>query len=244
MKVYIGCSGFYYDDWKNKFYPVNIPKKDWLPYYADKFNAVEINSSFYRTPARKDLKNWADITPADFRFIFKGYQFITHRKKLNVDQNLVRSLHDFYDSLSPIETKTAGILWQFPSNFPFDYERIEKFAGHLKMEIPNFFEFRKPEWFKKEVVDFMHENGLGFCTVSAPGLHYEEMYNPSQWVYLRLHGKYKWYDYSYSKEELKEFRSDIKKIEPDQAFVFFNNDVGAQAPENARQLMDLFNRES
>jgi uncharacterized protein YecE (DUF72 family) len=242
MRVYIGCSGFYYDDWRNKFYPEGIPKRDWLSYYAEEFNAVEINSSFYRIPAQKDLKNWMDKTPHNFRFIFKGYQYITHRKKLNVDQNLIRSLHEFYDSLSPIEPKTAGILWQFPSNFPHDFNRIEKFASHLKKEIPNFFEFRKPEWFKKEMVDFMNDKGLGFCTVSAPGLNYEEMYAPNKWVYLRLHGKYKWYDYSYREEELKEFRSDIRKTEPDQAFVFFNNDIGAQAPRNARQLTELFNQ--
>lgn len=110
MNIYIGCSGFYYTDWKKVFYPEDLQKKNWLTYYAEKFNSVEINSSFYKIPDRKDLKNWAEITPPEFRFVFKGYQFITHRKKLNVDQTLVRSLHDFYDRLSVIEHKTACIL--------------------------------------------------------------------------------------------------------------------------------------
>lgn len=240
MRVYIGCSGFYYKDWKNEFYPQSLPKKDWLSYYAEKFNAVEINSSFYRIPDRKDLKIWAEKTPDNFRFVFKGYQFITHRKKLNVDQDLVRSLHDFYESLSLIEHKTAGILWQFPSNFPYDLKRIEKFSEHLKMEIPNFFEFRKPEWFHQEVIDLMNQLGHGFCTVSAPGLQYDEVFSISKRVYLRLHGKYTWYDYLYNDEELKEFKAKIQTAKPDQAFVFFNNDVGAQAPRNARQMIDLF----
>ena len=241
MKVYIGCSGFYNKDWKNEFYPENLPKKSWLSWYAGKFNAVEINSSFYRIPIKKDLKTWADKTPDHFRFVFKGYQYITHRKKLNVDQNLVRSLHDFYEGLSLIEHKTAGILWQFPSNFPYDFKRIEKFSEHLKMEIPNFFEFRKPVWFCQEVIDLMNHLGFGFCTVSAPGLPYHEVFSSNQWVYLRLHGKYKWYDHLYDQEELKKFKRSIQEAKPDQAFIFFNNDVGAQAPRNASELVDIFN---
>jgi uncharacterized protein YecE (DUF72 family) len=241
MNVYIGCSGFYYKDWKGDFYPEDLKKKNWLTYYAEKFNAVEINSSFYRIPERKDLKNWAEITPPEFRFVFKGYQFITHRKKLNVDQSLIRSLHDFYDRLSVIEHKTACILWQFPSNFPYDFKRIEKFSSHLKKEIPNFFEFRKPDWYKKEVFDFINDLGHGFCTVSAPGLQFHDIFPSKRWIYLRLHGKYKWYDYLYQKEELREFRNSIRKIAPDLAFVFFNNDVGAQAPENAGELAEMMN---
>jgi uncharacterized protein YecE (DUF72 family) len=241
MNIYIGCSGFYYKDWKNVFYPEDLQKKNWLTYYAEKFNSVEINSSFYKIPDRKDLKNWAEITPPEFRFVFKGYQFITHRKKLNVDQTLVRSLHDFYDRLSVIEHKTACILWQFPSNFPYDFKRIEKFSAHLKKEIPNFFEFRKPDWYKKEVFDFINDLGHGFCTVSAPGLQFHDVFPSERWIYLRLHGKYKWYDYRYEKEELREFRNSIRKIDPDLAFVFFNNDVGAKAPENAGELAEMMN---
>jgi uncharacterized protein YecE (DUF72 family) len=242
MKVYIGCSGFYYEDWKNKFYPDGLPKKNWLSYYAEKFNTVEINSSFYRIPNKKDLEKWADLTPDHFRFVFKGNQFITHRKKLNVDQSLIRSLHDFYEGLSFIEHKTAGILWQFPSNFPYDFKRIEKFVNHLKREIPNFFEFRKPDWFQQEVIDLMNHLGLGFCTVSAPGFSFQEVFASNQWVYLRLHGKDKWYDYLYQEQELMEFNANIQEAKPDLAFVFFNNDVGAQAPTNARQLVKLFNQ--
>lgn len=240
MKVYIGCSGFYYKEWKSDFYPEDLPKKDWLSYYADQFNAVEINSSFYKIPDKKDLKNWADKTPADFRFVFKGYQYITHRKKLNVDQRLIHSLHNFYEELSPIEDRIAGILWQFPSNFPYDFKRIEKFSKHLKLEIPNFFEFRKPDWFHQEVIDFLDHLGCGFCSVSAPGLQYHDIFPSNDWVYLRLHGKYKWYDYLYDESELKEFRDHMENVNPDQAFVFFNNDIGAQAPRNARQMVNLF----
>ncbi len=240
MQLYIGCSGFQYDEWKKDFYPEDIPRKRWLEYYSGQFNSVEINSSFYKIPNPENLKLWADQTPDNFRFIFKGYQYITHRKKLNVDDNLVRSLNNFYDALSPLESKIAAILWQFPSNFPYDFERIERFAGHLKKEIPNFFEFRKKEWFKEEVVEFMDDRGLGFCTVSAPELQFHEIFISNNWIYLRMHGKYNWYNYLYREEELKEFQNQIEKADVEEAYIFFNNDMKAQAPENAKQMQELF----
>jgi len=241
MKVYIGCSGFYYKDWKGKFYPPDIPLKNWLEYYADQFKSVEINSSFYRIPAKKDLISWADRTPDQFRFVFKGYQYITHRKKLNVDRDLVQSLHDFYEGLFLVKYKLAGILWQFPSNFPFDLKRIEKFASHLTKEIPHFFEFRKPNFYSKEMIDFLESLGLGFCSVSAPGLEFDHIFKSNNWVYLRLHGKFKWYNYLYGLEELKSYQEQIQKANPNIAFVFFNNDIGANAPINARQMIETFN---
>lgn len=239
MITYIGCSGFHYADWKNKFYPENLPKKDWLEFYARKFPAVEINSTFYQIPRKKDLQKWSDKTPDDFKFVFKGYQYITHRKKLNMDQDLLDSLQSFYDGIEPIEHKIGGILWQFPPKFPLDKQRIEKFAGHLKMKFPNFFEFRKTDWFDQETVDFLQEHGLGFVTISAPNLQMQEMYKCNNWIYLRLHGKYNWYNYSYSKEELREFKNQIQKKSPGQTFIFFNNDVDAQAPGNALDMLHL-----
>jgi uncharacterized protein YecE (DUF72 family) len=161
-------------------------------------------------------------------------------KKLNVDGGLISSLHEFYESISPLEKKIAGILWQFPSNFPYDYKRIEKFSRHLKKEIPNFFEFRKSEWYKKETAEFLNDLGLGICTISAPGFHYEQVFKSSHWVYLRLHGKYNWYDYEYSKDELIEYREQVRKADPELVFIFFNNDIGARAPLNAKQMKGLF----
>ncbi len=240
MKLYIGCSGFYYDDWKGSFYPVDIPKKEWLSFYSDQFKSVEINRSFYKIPAKKDLINWAQSTPDDFCFIFKGFRYITHLKKLNIDEDLLQSLEDFYDGLAAIEDKIAGILWQLPANFPHDLRRIEKFSTHLKKEIPNFFEFRKPDWFNEETLKFLNDLNMGFCTVSAPGLQYHQMFLSNQRIYLRLHGKYKWYDYEYDLDELKEYHLNIKKEHPEEAYIFFNNDVGAQAPANARQMQNLF----
>jgi hypothetical protein len=75
MEIYIGCSGFCYDDWKNNFYPGNLSKNHWLEYYAIHFNSVEINHTFYAYPREEILKRWMDKTPEDFRFSIKAHRF-------------------------------------------------------------------------------------------------------------------------------------------------------------------------
>ncbi|MGZ4079190.1 MAG: DUF72 domain-containing protein, partial [Bacteroidia bacterium] len=62
-KYYIGCSGYYYPYWKNKFYPEGLQPKNWLNYYSTVFNTVELNGTFYRTPKLSDLKKYAEVTP-------------------------------------------------------------------------------------------------------------------------------------------------------------------------------------
>ena len=82
MEKYLGCSGFHYNDWRGKFYPESIDQKKWLRYYADNFNSVEINNTFYRIPEMNTLRSCIDQTPPGFRFSVKASRYITHMKKL------------------------------------------------------------------------------------------------------------------------------------------------------------------
>jgi len=77
-RVLIGTSGWTYDGWRGPFYPEDVPKKDWLPWYAAQFPTAEINGSFYRTPSLAAVRNWRDRTPKDFLFAWKASKFITH----------------------------------------------------------------------------------------------------------------------------------------------------------------------
>src|SRR6195952_2566570 len=79
---YIGCSGYYYPYWKNKFYPQGLQPKNWLEYYSSVFNSVELNGTFYRTPKLSDLKKYAANTPDDFKFSVKMSKYISHIIKL------------------------------------------------------------------------------------------------------------------------------------------------------------------
>src|SRR5688572_27257345 len=82
MNFYVGTSGYSYPAWKGSFYPAKMPAKQFLSFYATQFRTVEINNTYYRPPTESGLKAWADQVPAEFRFILKAPQEITHTKRL------------------------------------------------------------------------------------------------------------------------------------------------------------------
>ncbi len=128
MKNYIGCSGFKYDDWKGLFYPKDLPEKKWLEYYAETFDSVEINSTFYQLPKEKTLDNWHERTPGNFRFSLKGSRYITHQKKLNDCRDAVKN---FYQLAGRLKGKLGCILWQLPGNQHKDTDKLSNFFNML-----------------------------------------------------------------------------------------------------------------
>ena len=82
MTLYTGTSGYSYKEWKGTFYPAKFPAKGMLGYYGSHFRTVEINNTFYRPPAASVLEAWAGQVPADFRFVLKAPQEITHVRRL------------------------------------------------------------------------------------------------------------------------------------------------------------------
>ena len=105
METFIGCSGYYYNHWKGLFYPATLPKKEWLTYYAEHFKCVEINNTFYKMPDEKTLKDWYDITPANFVFSLKGFRNITPLKKLTYDQILLDDVNKFLHTAAYLKEK-------------------------------------------------------------------------------------------------------------------------------------------
>jgi len=97
MKWQIGCSGFYYKEWKETFYPKDLPQKDWFKYYCQHFNTIEINATFYKMPNKTSFDKWYIESPPDFLFTIKAPRQITHYKKLN---NCKSVLTDFYSTIS------------------------------------------------------------------------------------------------------------------------------------------------
>src|SRR6186997_2521864 len=92
----IGCSGFHYKEWKGEFYPEKLPQTKWFEYYAELFNTLELNVTFYRFPRVEYLQNWYNKSPDGFDFTVKAPRLITHYKKFKDCESL---LEDFYNSL-------------------------------------------------------------------------------------------------------------------------------------------------
>jgi len=236
MRNYIGCSGFNYDDWKGKFYPEEISKKNWLEYYAQHFDTVEINASFYHLPKEKTLDNWYERTPGNFRFTLKGSRFITHQKKLN---DVKEPVNNFYRLASRLKGKLGCILWQLPGNQHLDLEKLKIFCRLLSPEFKNVIEFRHNSWFDEKVYQILQNNEVTLCLVSVPKELKTVFKKTTDLVYVRFHGKKEWYNYLYSEKEMKEWSEKLKSLKSRQIYAYFNNDVNANAPKNAQQLEQL-----
>lgn len=237
MKVHIGCSGYNYKDWRGKFYPEKMAQKNWLEFYASVFDTVEINNTFYKFPRENTLNEWRDKVPSNFKFTLKGHRYITHRKKL---KEVDRSISEFQDLTRFLKQTMGCFLWQLPGNLHRNDEKLNQFCQALDGRRKNVIEFRHESWFHEEVYAILRENKVICCSISSPDFP-EEMIVTHKTGYLRFHGKGKnWYDYLYSDQELKEWYRQIQKTDLEEIFIYFNNDIHAHAPKNAKQLKDIF----
>jgi len=249
--MYLGTSGFSYNDWVGNFYPTGMPKAEWLTYYAREFNTCEVNSTFYALPKPSNLKVMADKTSDGFLFCFKANQEMTHQRDDNA-----HIFKAFCQVLEPIISagKLGCILAQFPYSFGFDrrnWDYLSLFKerlGGLSVVI----EFRNARWLRSEVFDWLREHELGFCCVDEPRL--PNLLPPlaettSNISYVRFHGRnsakwwqheqaYERYDYSYTPQELSEWLPKIHKLDSvaEKTFVFANNHWRGQAVSTIRQL--------
>ncbi len=249
--IYFGTSGFSYNDWVGNFYPVGMPKREWLIYYSREFNTCEVNSTFYALPEPSSLKAMAEKTGKDFLFCFKANQEMTHQR-----ENNAAIFRTFCQVLEPIITagKLGCILAQFPYSFRFN-RRNRDYLGLFKEQLgalPMVVEFRNAQWLRSEVFDWLHHLNVGFCCVDEPQL--PNLLPPlvevtSKISYVRFHGRnsakwwqheqaYERYDYSYTPQELSEWLPRIQKLDSvaEKTFIFANNHWRGQAVSTIRQL--------
>ncbi len=235
MNYYIGCSGYFYWGWKGKFYPEDLKPNQWFKYYSENFNTVEINSTFYHFPKKHSLKKWYREAPENFKFTLKVHKSITHLKRF---RDVKDELNKFYETTSLLENKLGCLLFQMPPSFKYSKENIELIIENLNKDFKNVVEFRHVSWWNKEVYEVFKENKIIFCSVSAPKLP-DDIIKTSNDIYIRFHGKNKWYRYNYSNQELKTYAEKIKSLKCENLYCYFNNDFNAYAPFNALKFKEI-----
>lgn len=249
--LYLGTAGFSYNDWVGPFYPLGMPKGEWLRYYAREFNCCEINATFYTVPKPATLVSMANKTGEGFLFSVKANQRMTHEQRENEEVFTA-----FREVLTPlIDRGMMGcVLAQFPYSFRFNVKNrdyLEIVRERLK-DLPLVIEFRNAQWLRHEVFDWLRRNELGFCCVDEPqlpGLLPPIAEATSKVAYVRFHGRneekwwqhehaYERYDYSYSPEELAEWLPKIRDLDQkvERTFIFANNHWRGQAVDTIRQL--------
>ncbi len=249
--VYIGTSGFSYDDWKGYFYPEKIDKKDMLGYYTGAFNAVEINSTYYAIPGARTFESMERRTPPGFKFVVKAHKDMTH-----VDVPVLETFETFLRSIEPVRNsgKLGCVLAQYPWSFKAGSDSaaaLRSFKGRVG-DLPTVIEFRNAGWVNDDTFNLLRELDFGFCCVDEPRL--EGLMPPvvkvtSDIGYARFHGRNakKWwkfeelherYDYLYSEEELREWVPKAEEIDSqaETTYLFFNNHFHGKSAQNARMF--------
>jgi uncharacterized protein YecE (DUF72 family) len=240
VSCHIGTSGWHYKHWKGPFYPEGFPEKDFLSYYSNHFNAVEINNSFYRLPDKKTLKQWHRTVKDDFIFTVKASRYITHMKKLKEPQ---KSLSNFLNTISSLNDKLGPILFQLPPNWHMDLKRIEAFIAEFPDKHRYAFELRDRTWFDESLYKLLSEYNVAFCIYDLKGKMSPEIIT-ADIVYIRLHGPNEIaYQGSYPKRQLtawaNKFNNWVK--EGKEVYCFFDNDQKGYAAKNALTLLQIVN---
>lgn len=246
-KIFVGTSGYSYKHWSDGvFYPPKLPQGKWLEHYAQAFNTVELNVTFYRLPNKRTFEGWYKRTPGEFVFIAKGSRFITHVKKL---KDCEEPLKIFFENVKGLKEKLGVVLWQLPPGLHLDVGRLEDFCRLLNDSkvarmVRHGFEFRHQSWFGKEIYDLLEGFRFSLCVAHSSRWPCVEKAT-ADFVYLRFHGGQILYSSDYSEEELKDWASKARGwLEQGRdVYAYFNNDAYGFAVKNAFRFRELLEDE-
>jgi uncharacterized protein YecE (DUF72 family) len=230
MTLYVGTSGFSYKPWKGPFYPADLPDKQMLPYYAERFRSVEINNTFYRMPKPSVLEAWANEVPEDFRFVLKAPQRITHFQRLKEAGDSVAYLLSVAGALGD---RLGPLLFQLPPNLKKDVPRLRDFLALLPPGQRAAWEFRNQSWFDDEVFQLLRDHQQALCIAEAEDELHIPFESTAEWGYLRLRMV------EYTEAQLAEWERKVRDSGWRDAYVFFKHEDAGTGPKLARRFLDL-----
>jgi uncharacterized protein YecE (DUF72 family) len=234
-QVRIGCSGWMYDDWRGRLYPEKEPKRRWLELYAEHFDTVEVNNTFYRLTRRSAVEGWVARTPPGFEFAVKASRYLTHIKRLvDIRDGIAR----FYEPLEPmIEAGRLGpVLWQLPENFHRDDERLHGWLDVLP-DGRHTIEFRHDSWFVAPVMDALRTREVALTIGDHPSRPFQSHEATADWRFVRFHYGHRGRNGNYSATELDTWARRIAQWRRQtEVYAYFNNDWQGFAPANAKAL--------
>jgi uncharacterized protein YecE (DUF72 family) len=233
--IRIGCSGWNYESWKDEFYE-GKPARLWLQHYAQFFDTVEVNNTFYRLPLKSSVAAWVEQTPPGFLFSLKASRYLTHIKRLT---DLAGGIARYYERVEPLvrSAKLGPVLWQLPANFKRDDDRL---ASALDAFPPgrHCFEFRHPTWFAEPVYELLRSHRAALVIGDRPEVKEFQTHElTANWTYIRFHHGTRGRRGNYSEAELEEWAQRFEQWSRDVEIVaYFNNDWEVFAVRNALWL--------
>lgn len=231
MNLYAGTSGYSYKEWKGPFYPEDLPDEQMLRFYGERFRSVEINNTFYRMPKASVLEGWVAEVPAEFKFVLKASQRITHKERLKESSD---SLSYLLKVASTLQDRLGPLLFQLPPFLRKDAERLREFLALLPPGCQAAFEFRHQSWFDDEILGLLRDHQAVLCIAEAENDLETPFASTADWGYLRLRRP------DYGDAELKSWGSRIAQQAWRDAFVFFKHEEDGKGPQMAARFLELF----
>ena len=232
QNLFIGTSGWAYPSWRPGFYPVEVPLRAFLHYYASQLTSVEVNYTFRTLPTATQLQGWLDTTPAGFKFSFKAPQRITHFQRLRESGEAVV---EFVAALEPARTagKLGPLLFQLPPNLAPDHERLGSFLGLpalKKLQVA--FEFRHAGWFTETTYGILRGHNAALCVAESDDLATPDVATADFRCYrLRRNG-------GYSAAKLKSFAERFTALaKGGDVFVYFKHEDEPTGALNANAML-------
>lgn len=212
-----------------------------LERYARVFNAVEINSSFYRSHRRETYRRWADTVPDDFAFAVKLPRAITHVRKLTDSASLIEA---FADETSGLGAKRQEILIQLPPGLRFEPAVVRPFLHIMRnaLETKLLCEPRHATWFTKQAEQTLVEFGIARVAADPPPAEGAQSPGGAEHTaYFRLHGSPHMYYSPYDLPTLEDYAREIRKAQKvaQHVWCIFDNTAAFHATRNARELQQL-----
>jgi len=239
----LGTIGFGYKDWQGGFYPPTLPHREYLTYYSQVFNAVELDTTFYGTPSLETIRRWYASVPPNFKFCAKTPRAITHELGLAGARGL---MDEFLAGVTRLEEKLGGILIQMPPRFSADYFNIlQSFLAELPKQVAFAIEFRHPSWYNQRTADLLTSHGACWVATEFPNLP-DLISRTADFLYIRWIGQHGKYDrHTHERVDLtaeltrwlEQIRLYQGKVNP--IYGFFNNDYAGFAAGTCQRFMNL-----
>lgn len=260
LKIKIGCQGWNYPDWVTKagdetvFYPRGTKPNEMLALYAEVFDTVEVDSTFYAVPTAATIENWYKKTPENFTFSLKMPQAVTHEHLLR--ESSFPIVTEFCERIRLLEEKLAVVLIQLPPHFEANKENalaLKNFLAWLPQDICFSIEFRHRDWLVDWTFEELKKNNVALCLVEGNWIPREMMFESigkteNDFAYIRFMGERDLvrFDkiYRAGDANLQMWKSEIEKIKAKTVYIYFSNFYEGHAPESVNKLKRLFGQET
>lgn len=230
----IGTSGWQYGHWLGVFYPDDVPKKRWLEYYAERFDTVEVNNTFYNLPRAETFDSWRERAPDNFLYALKFNRYGSHIMHL---KNPGATIGKFLERAERLRGHLGPILVQLPPQWKADAERLDDFLAAAPKRHDWAVEFRNESWLTDDVMNILKKHNAALCIHDNIENHPRIV--TAGFVYLRFH--HGTLTSGYTKRALGGWAVQIEKYQADgmSVYAYFNNDVRGNAIKNAITLREM-----